>query len=264
MSEIFIRGLEVCACHGVHDFEKTEKQRFVFDVDVSFDFSAAGKSDNLDETISYSSVADLIVKTATENSFSLLEKLATECAYAVLENFAACGVKISVNKPDAPLKHKFDAVGVKFEAKRERAYLSLGSSQGDRAEYLAKALNLLQSPRGIKIKKVSSVFETEPYGGVAKGKFLNCAAEIETFLPPETLLEEIHKIEAACGRTRDKRWCDRTLDIDIIFYGDKVIFKDGLIIPHADYYNRDFVLAPLKEIAPDFVCPLLKKRIKDL
>ena len=75
------------------------------------------------------------------------------------------------------------------------------------------------------------------------------------------LLEEIHRIEAECGRERLVRWGDRTLDIDIIFYGQKIIREDMLSVPHPEYAERDFVLVPLKEIAPEFVCPLTFKKI---
>ncbi len=79
---------------------------------------------------------------------------------------------------------------------------------------------------------------------------MNCAARISTFLSPYALLDELHRIENACGRVRQKRWDDRTLDIDIIFFGDKTINGETLTIPHPDYKNRDFVLKPLKQIAP--------------
>jgi 2-amino-4-hydroxy-6-hydroxymethyldihydropteridine diphosphokinase len=78
------------------------------------------------------------------------------------------------------------------------------------------------------------------------------------------LLDIIHQIEGAAGRVRKERWGDRTLDIDIVFFGDKIIRQRGLSIPHPDYANRDFVLTPIKEIAPDFVCPLTGKRMSDM
>ena len=117
---------------------------------------------------------------------------------------------------------------------------------------------------GVKILKVSKYIETEPYGGAAKNMFLNCAAVAECLISPRRLLEEIHKIEKSFGRVRTVRWGDRTLDIDIVFFGDKAIAEEGLCVPHPDYLNRPFVLVPLKEIAPDFVCPKTFKRIADM
>jgi 2-amino-4-hydroxy-6-hydroxymethyldihydropteridine diphosphokinase len=77
-------------------------------------------------------------------------------------------------------------------------------------------------------------------------------------------LDVIHEIEAQCGRVRKERWGDRTLDIDVVFFGDKIIRERGLSIPHPDYQNRPFVIIPVKEIAPDVVCPITGKRMSDL
>lgn len=261
---VFIRGLEFSACHGVHGFEKVTPQRFIFDCDMYTDFSAAAAYDDISGTVNYSAACNAISEVVGGNTFNLIEKLAYECAAVLMEKFALSGVKVTVYKPEAPVKHKFESVGVSVELKRERVYLSLGSSTGDREKYLQKALDMLGATRGVTVKKVSSFMETLPYGGVAKNKFLNCAAEIQTFLSPHELLSEIHRIEAECGRERKARWDDRTLDIDIIFYGGEVICDDDLTVPHREYYKRDFVLKPLKEIAPDFVCPLLKRRVGEI
>lgn len=265
MDKVLIRGLEITACHGVHGYEKTSPQRFIFDADLFADFYGAAKNDDLNGTVNYSAACNLIAEITKNNTFNLIEKLAYECAFALMESFSAIkAVKLTVYKPDAPVKHKFGTVGVTVELSRETAFLSLGSSMGDKKQYLDKAIKLLDGTSGIKVEKVSSYINTEPYGGVAKNQFLNCAVKVETFLPPFALLEEIHRIEAECGRVRNKRWDDRTLDIDIIFYGGKVINAETLVIPHPEYSVRAFVLEPLKEIAPDFVCPVQKKRIRDL
>jgi len=253
VNTVFVRGLEVKACHGVHDFEKVESQRFIIGAELQVAYSRGAFEDKLEGTVSYSEACRVISGVATENSFNLIEKLAAECAFALLDEFPLVqGVKITVCKPDAPVKYKVSTVGVSFKAERERVYLSLGSSEGDRKKYLDTALEKLNATRGIKVKKVSSYMRSAPYGGVAENEFLNCAAEIETYLSPFALLDEIHRIEAECGRVRKKRWGDRTLDIDIIFYGSRVINTDRLSVPHPDYAKRDFVVKPLKEIAPQF------------
>lgn len=248
---VLIRGLEVSACHGVNDFEKVEPQRFIFDADISADFFKAAENDDLSGTVNYSKACAAIEEVTKNNVFNLIEKLAYECAFSILEKFEmASGVKLTVWKPDAPMKRKFESVGVSVEVKRETVYLSLGSSMGDRKKYLDTAIEKLNGRRGITVLKVSDYIETQPYGGVAENKFLNCAAEVSTFLSPHALLNEIHKIEEECGRVRDKRWGDRTLDIDIIFFGDRKINDSELTVPHRDYENRDFVKIPLKQIAP--------------
>lgn len=261
MNAVKIRGLEINARHGVYGFEKSSLQLFVVDADLYTDFYSAAKNDDLSATVNYSEVCNVLIKTVTENTFNLIETLAYACVNALMDGFPLTSLSLTVYKPEAPMKIKFSNVGVTVAVERERAFLSIGSSVGDKKGYLDKAVKLLGETQGITVKKVSSYIETEPYGGVAENKFLNCAAEISTYLPPLKLLEEIHRIEAECGRERLVRWGDRTLDIDIIFYGQKIIREDTLSVPHPEYAERDFVLVPLKEIAPEFVCPLTFKKI---
>lgn len=261
--EISIRGLEISACHGVLDSEKVNPQKFVFDLDAEVDFLCALKSDDLGATVNYAEVCALIEKITKENTFNLIEKLVLECAFNILEKFEKIQkLKLTCSKPQAPVPQKFADVCVTVELERVKAYLSLGSSIGDKRAYLDKAIGLLDRTRGIKVEKVSQYLETEPYGGVAKNKFLNCAACIDTFLPPHALLDEIHRIEEECGRIRERHWDDRTLDIDIIFYGDRVIRDETLIVPHPDFMNRDFVIKPLQSIIntdlKNFLCNLHK------
>ncbi|MDE7337653.1 MAG: 2-amino-4-hydroxy-6-hydroxymethyldihydropteridine diphosphokinase, partial [Clostridia bacterium] len=135
---------------------------------------------------------------------------------------------------------------------------------GDRKSILDKAVDALKENKAIDVLEVSSYYENPPYGGVAKYPFINTAVKISTYLSPFALLDLIHEIEAKAKRSRDVRWGDRTLDIDIIFYGDEIINENGLTVPHADYHNRDFVLVPLNEIAPNYVCPLKRQRISQL
>jgi len=264
VNAIKIRGLEISARHGINPEEKVSPQPFVFDADIYKDFYSAYKNDDLSATVNYSKACKLIAAIALENSFDLIETLAYTCANALIKEFSADKVSLTVWKPRAPVKLKFSNLGATVEVERVTSYLSLGSSQGDREAYIKKALNLLDKTEGITVKNVSSFIDTEPYGGVAENRFLNCAAEIETYLPPLALLSEIHRIEAECGRVRTKRWADRTLDIDIIFYGGRVLNLPELTVPHPEYAKRGFVLVPLKEIAPAFVCPLTRKRISDM
>lgn len=264
MGTVFVKGLEISACHGVNPEEKTEPQPFVFDVELEKDFSLAAATDDLSDTVNYSAVCKIITGVVQSNCFDLIEKLVWECAFAVLDKFPVDRICLTLNKPHAPMKRKFESVGVRLELKRERVFLALGSSLGDRRAALDAALAKLSATRGIYVGKHSSYIETEPYGGVARNMFLNAAVEIETYLPPHALLGELQRIERECGRVRDKHWDDRTLDIDIIFYGDKIICDDDLTVPHPEYAKRGFVLQPIKEIAANFVCPIMKKRVKDI
>ena len=248
---INIQGLEISACHGVLQQEKANPQKFVFDLRLEVDFLHAAEVDDLKETVNYAEVCALIEKITKENTFNLIEKLALECAFQILEKYGKLQkITLTCSKPGAPVVQKFENISVTVELEKVKAYLSLGSSVGDREGYLNRAVDLMNKTRGVKVEKMSEYLETEPYGGVAKNKFLNCAVQIETFLPPHKLLDEIHRIEGECGRVRERHWDDRTLDIDIIFYGDREISDERLTIPHPDYRNRDFVIKPLKSIAP--------------
>lgn len=256
MNEIQIRGLEFEACHGVNPDEKTAPQKFIVDADIRTDFYAAAKDDDISRTVNYAKVCKTIAAAVQGNVFNLIEKLAYECAFCITENFESVeSVSVTVKKPEAPMSRKFDCVAARVALERNEVYLSLGSSLGDKKQYLDRAVALLGKVRGVRVEKVSSYIGTEPYGGAAENEFLNCAVKISTVLSPENLLYEIHRIEAECGRVRKQRWGDRTLDIDIIFFGNKIIKEQNLTVPHADYKNRDFVLTPLKEIADGFICP---------
>lgn len=265
MDKVIVKNLKIKTCHGVNDFEKREPQPFLFSAEVDCDFYPAAAEDDLGGTVNYSSVCKELAAVASCGPYNLIETLAYRCAQAVLEKFPqATGVTVRVDKPRAPVKAKFKTVAAVCTLKKTTAYLSLGSSMGDKKAYLDFAVRELGATRGIELKKVSAYVQSAPYGGVAKNTFLNACAEIQTYLPPRALLKELQRVETEGERTRELKWGDRTLDIDIIFYGDSVISEEGLIVPHPDYRNREFVLAPLAEIAPFFVCPLSHMRIKDI
>ncbi|MCD8201287.1 MAG: 2-amino-4-hydroxy-6-hydroxymethyldihydropteridine diphosphokinase [Clostridia bacterium] len=252
MNRISVKGLEVYACHGVMDFEKNEEQPFVVSAEMDYDFYEAAKSDDVRKTVSYAEVSDILEKTVSEECYNLIETLCYECAYRILEAFDGIrGLSVTVSKPHAPVSAKLEDVSVTVGMRRSEVYLSLGSSEGDRKAYLDFAVEELKKIRGVKVLAVSSYTETEPYGGVAENMFLNAAAKIECFLSPHQLLSEIHMIEAAAGRKRDVHWGDRTLDIDIVFFGGMHMHEPGLELPHPDFRNREFVKGPLLEIAPE-------------
>ncbi len=140
------------------------------------------------------------------------------------------------------------------------AYVGLGSNLGDRRALLDGAIDALRPRPGVLRVRVSSVYETAPVGGPAgQGPYLNAVAEVETTLPPEELHRLLVAIEAAAGRERTVPDGPRTLDLDLLFYGDRVLTDAGLTVPHPRLHLRPFVLVPLAEIAPGLVHPLLKK-----
>jgi 2-amino-4-hydroxy-6-hydroxymethyldihydropteridine diphosphokinase len=141
------------------------------------------------------------------------------------------------------------------------AYLSLGSNLGNREDNLDMALKLLG--QRMRLGKVSSIYDTEPLGDSNQPRFLNIACEVFTRLTPEGLLALAKGIEGKMGR-RGKSGEPRTIDIDILLYGDTTVDKPDLVIPHPSMAQRSFVLVPLAEIAPDLVHPVVKKTIKEM
>lgn len=129
-------------------------------------------------------------------------------------------------------------------------FLGLGSNVGDREENLGRGLRLLQSRR-FEISMASSVYETEPVGGPPQGPFLNMVVRGTTPLAPEDLLARCLETERDLGRVRAERFGPRTLDVDILMYGDRVVDTPDLTLPHPHLHERLFVLVPLAEIAPD-------------
>ena len=265
MSAIDIKGLKVSACHGVLPQEKTNPQPFVFDICIDCDTSSAAKSDDVNDTVNYAEVCEIITRFCKENSFNLIERLAYGAAFTIVKKYAMItAAEVTVHKPQAPVGLPFSDISVTARVERNKVVLSLGSSEGDKKAELDGAIKELSALDGVKVLKVSDYIQTEPYGGAAHNEFFNCAVLIECLISPRELLNAIHAIEAKFGRKREVRWGDRTLDIDIIFFGNKVVVEEGLSIPHPDYKSRDFVLTPVKQIAPGFVCPVTGKRVSDM
>ena len=142
-------------------------------------------------------------------------------------------------------------------------YIALGTNLGDKEKNLKEALGYLIQ-KGITVCKVSDFIETEPYGVTDQPDFLNAVAEVRTEKSPAELLQVLLQIEQEMGRKRIRRWGERNIDLDLLLYDDRIIDLPDLKVPHPDMQNRDFVLRPLSQIAPEAVHPVLGKTIGQL
>ena len=143
------------------------------------------------------------------------------------------------------------------------AYIALGSNLGDKEKNLRRAL-LLLTQQGVEVVRVSSFLSTEPYGVTDQPQFLNAVACVRTSLAPLALLDVLLATELAMGRVRLRHWGERNIDLDLLLYEDVVLDTKRLRLPHSDMQNRDFVLLPLAEIAPELKHPTLQKTIYEL
>jgi 2-amino-4-hydroxy-6-hydroxymethyldihydropteridine diphosphokinase len=146
----------------------------------------------------------------------------------------------------------------------EQAMIGFGGNRGNSDRICREGLARLEGYSRIHILKVSSLYRTEPVGVVEQDWFINGVVECETSFEPRELLDVLHRIEDELGRVREIRWGPRTLDLDILAYGRRVISMPDISIPHPRLHERRFVLVPLAEISPDWVHPILNKSASEL
>jgi len=127
-------------------------------------------------------------------------------------------------------------------------YIGVGSNLGDRKAYIDEAVRLLGSTKGVSVKRISSIYETDPVGGPAQGRFLNGVIEIDTDLKPINLFKELSAIEERLGRVRGMKNGPRTIDLDILYFGRERVDTADLVVPHPRINEREFVLKGLREL----------------
>ena len=263
--EIQIRDLEVFANHGVFPEETRLGQKFLLSLTMYTDTRKAGTGDCLEDSIDYGAVSHFMTDYMKQHTWKLIEAATEHLAEELLLRYPLLkGVTLELKKPWAPVGLPLDTVAVKITRFWHRAYLGLGSNLGDKETYLNQAVKSVDETRGCQVEKVSSYLVTEPYGGVEQDDFLNACLCLKTYLSPEELLKRLHEIEQDAHRERIVRWGPRTLDLDILLYDDLILETEELILPHMDMENREFVLKPLSEIAPNLRHPILHRTMRQL
>jgi dihydroneopterin aldolase/2-amino-4-hydroxy-6-hydroxymethyldihydropteridine diphosphokinase len=269
--QIVLKGISARGFHGVLDFEKRDGQTFVVDVTMHVDLAPAGASDDLADTVNYAEVAGDVVALIEGEPLDLIEALASRIADRVLARPLVEAVEVVVHKPEAPVGHPFTDVQVVVARERQTpVVIALGSNIGDSVETLHDATVALYGL--IDIVEVSPLVETDPVGGPDQPAYLNAVVTGTTHLAPASLLAGLHDIERAHGRTREVRWGPRTLDLDLIQYGDPVFDTDvvmdapTLTLPHPRAHERAFVLVPWLRAEPEAVLRVggTVRRVADL
>lgn len=267
MSIITIRNLVVFARHGVFEEEARMGQKFTITAELEVDTTRSAARDDLELSVDYGRVCTKITEFENDpkNRVKLIETVATRLAdYLLLTEPLVSAVRITLQKPWAPIGLPLDYASVTVERKWVKAAVSIGSNLGESISLLNFAAIRLRGCEAIRKEKISSIYRTAPFGVTDQPDFYNSCATFETFLEPEELLDYLQGIESEGGRERKEHWGPRTLDLDLLFYGDRVIRTERLTVPHPQIPRRMFVLEPFKEIDPHFPHPLTGKTVEEM
>ncbi len=280
MFKIIIKNLNIFGYHGVKEIEKKNGQNFRYNIEILLNkdnFLSENKNeDNLENTLNYSEVIKIVKDINNNHRFNLLETLAQTITDRIFEiSPLAEKVSVKIEKTSPPIKENIDSVGIEYNRDKKNIessgssnkkslsenggidiYISLGSNIGKREDNLRKAVDLINSNPGIKIIKVSSIYETEPMYLKEQNSFYNIVlqARVDKKVGPFEFMGFLKGIEYYMGRKRsDKKYGPRIIDLDLLFYGEMSIESDFLTVPHPRIAERKFVLIPLSEIAPELV-----------
>ena len=256
VDQVAVRGIRGRGTHGVLAQEKRDGQEFSVDVVMHVPTVRAGGSDDLNDAVDYSVVAGKAHAILVGESLDLVEAVAERIAAAVMVDTRLVAVDVTVHKPQAPVGVPFDDVTVTVRRTRDdvradsapeapvRAVLALGANLGDPYETLHRTVLDLVEVDGITVLESSPVVDSAPVGGPGQGRYLNAVVLVDTTLSPRALLHACQDVETAHGRTREVRWGPRTLDVDVITYGDVHLDAHELGLPHPMAASRRFVLLP--------------------
>ncbi|WP_134772352.1 dihydroneopterin aldolase [Ornithinimicrobium flavum] len=259
-----LTGVRARGFHGVFDHERRDGQDFVVDVEMHVDLTRAGRTDDLAHTVHYGEVAADVVAVVEGEPRDLIESVASQIADRVLARPLVESVTVTVHKPQAPVGVPFGDVEVVVRRDKDLpVVLALGGNlERDGAGpdvTLREAVARLRRTPGLRRLRVSDAFVTAPVGGdlvAGQPDYVNAVAVARTSLSPGRLLARLHDVEAALGRTRTARWGARTLDLDLVQYGDPLEGTDvrstaeELTLPHPRARERAFVLVPWLDVDP--------------
>jgi len=271
LDQIRLLGLTARGRHGVLARERQDGQDFSVDAVLHLDTGPAAASDDLAATVDYGLLAIRIADVVRGEPVDLIETLAARIANTCLAGPGVVAVDVVVHKPQAPITEQFSDVQVAIRRERAGALdlppaepvtvvLALGTNLGDRAAILRAAVTELEAAEGIRVDAVSPVVETDPVGGPDQPDYLNAVVLVTSRLSAAALLTLCQRIEAGQGRERVVRWGPRTLDIDLIRYGDLLSDDPVLELPHPRAAGRAFVLAPWLAVDPQAWLPALAGR----
>lgn len=258
--QIFISGIRAVGVVGESPEDLNDPQPLEIDIVIDVNWGQARSGDYLGDTVHYAGVAEQVIAVVEQSKGSRLARIADRVADLVLSFSRTEAIEVTITKLSDASVGEGSTSAVKIHRTRADAHavtlpmhiavIGLGSNLGDRESFLRAAVNGL----GPTIA-TSQVYETDPIGGPGgQGAYLNMVIEIETSLDPFALLRRCQRIEAQALRERAVKWGPRTLDIDLLFYDDSIIQTRELTVPHPELHERRFVLAPLREVAPDR-CP---------
>ena len=265
MDQIKIKNLEIFANHGVYPEERKLGQKFLVSCALYLDTRKAGREDSLEESVDYGKVSRLIKNEMERETYLLIEAAAERLAEQILlSDEKIRQVDLEIKKPWAPVGLPLETASVAISRKWHEVYIALGSNMGDKQAYLEAAVDGLRRMKDCRVETVSEWIETKPYGMTEQEPFLNGALKLHTLLSPRELLERLHELEQEAKRERKVHWGPRTLDLDILLYDDRIVEEPDLCIPHVDMQNREFVLAPMVEIAPYKRHPVYGRTMKEM
>ncbi len=266
MDTIFLRDLEIETIIGIYDWERETKQRITIDLDMAADARAAASTDAIDSTLNYKPVAKRLLAYVGDSRFQLIETLAESVADIVLGEFGAQWVRVRINKLGA-VRHASN-VGVVIER-------GVRPAEGDSVDVYVSAGSNVEPDRNIRLALDEL---TRRFGGVARSTiyrnravgfegeaFLNLVACFSTPLAPAVVAAELGAIEDLAGRDRSgPKYGPRTLDLDMLLYGDRLIEADGLTLPRPELTRLPFMLRPLAELAGHRLHPVSRRSFGDL